>query len=303
MLLIPEAQTLNDNQLSEFSAMSLPSADVGRSLRQRRTMKQIEPGKITRCSLRSNPAQQYYLYVPRVIRQPDALFISVHGISRNAREHARYFATYAEQQGVVMLVPRFAREQTYGRHYQRLRVDETGASAAEVLNLIIRETERRLAMRSERLYLFGFSGGGQFVHRYLMAYPERVVSAALGAAGWYTFPDAGVRYPRGLRPNPKYRHSASAPAYLNIPVLVVVGEFDWLRDASLNLSERIDRQQGVNRVERGQRWIAAMQTAARAAGRDTTYKLQLLPDTGHDFSQAMTQGRAGDVVWPFLFGQ
>lgn len=181
----------------QFAGMSVaaipPPAVVDRPQHKRQQLKWIEPGRITRCRLLSNREQVYYLYVPQTIRHPGTLFVSVHGISRNAKEHARYFAAYAEKQGVVMLVPRFDRGQDYGRHYQRLKADISGTSAADVLNQIIHETDRRLAMHTDRLYLFGFSGGGQFVHRYLMAYPERVVRAAIGAAGWYTFPDLAVR--------------------------------------------------------------------------------------------------------------
>ena len=47
-------------------------------------------------------------------------------------------------------------------------------------------------------YLFGFSGGAQFAHRYVLAHPDRVAAAGIGAAGWYTFPDSATPYPYGL---------------------------------------------------------------------------------------------------------
>jgi len=303
MLSLAAAPPLDNTPAQAYSPMPAPIRQAGSPRHKRPRLKTIEPGRITRVRLLSNREQVYYLYVPHTIRQPGALFVSVHGISRNAKEHARRFAAYAEQQGIVMLCPRFARDQGYGRHFQRLRSDPSGTSAAEVLNQIIDETDQRLAICTERLYLFGFSGGGQFVHRYLMAYPERVASAVIGAAGWYTFPDQGVRYPRGLKPNPNYRHRARFPDYLSIPILVVVGEWDHQRDEALNSSPRIDRQQGRDRIERGRRWIEAMQSAAAEAGMDTTYQLQLLPASGHSFSDAMTQGQAGASIWGFLFGE
>jgi poly(3-hydroxybutyrate) depolymerase len=42
------------------------------------------------------------------------------------------------------------------------------------------------------LHLSGYSGGGQFVHRFMLVHPGRVARVAVGAAGWYTFPDPAL---------------------------------------------------------------------------------------------------------------
>jgi pimeloyl-ACP methyl ester carboxylesterase len=51
----------------------------------------------------------------------------------------------------------------------------------------------------ERFNIYGYSGGGQFVSRYMMVHPERLKRIALGGAGAYLFPSFEFNYPHGLR--------------------------------------------------------------------------------------------------------
>lgn len=272
-------------------AMPRPTTQAGQSL---------PAGRVVSMTLRVPSRQRYYLYIPRRITQPGRLFVTVHGISRNALEHAERFAPLAEQQGVVLVAPRFGR-QRFGS-YQRLAPDAKGRRPDRLMDAIVAEVRELLALPDGKLYLFGFSGGGQFVHRYAMAHPARVARVVVGAAGWYTFPDPRVRYPRGLQ----FR-SAELPrlddlGFLQVPMAVVVGGDDIERDPALNQAPRIDRQQGRDRCDRGRRWVAAMQQAAQARGLSTRYRFESLPGVGHDFTRAMELGGMGEVVFDYLFG-
>ena len=88
--------------------------------------------------------------------------------------------------------------------------------------------------------------------------------------------------------------------HLRVPTAVLVGEYDSYRDAGLNTSPRIDRQQGYTRVDRGQRWISAMRHAARTAGLDTQYEFNLLEHSGHNFLDCMVKGALGHKALEFL---
>jgi pimeloyl-ACP methyl ester carboxylesterase len=102
------------------------------------------------------------------------------------------------------------------------------------------------------LRLFGFSGGGQFAHRYALFYPRRVARQVLGAPGWYTFPDPEHRYPLGLRTAPPEwpKLTFNPGRFLRIPTLVLVGEHDNRRDRELNRTRQVDVHQGLDRMER-----------------------------------------------------
>ncbi|MBK1717227.1 alpha/beta hydrolase [Thiocystis violacea] len=259
-----------------------------------------EAGRVIRMTLSGCARQVYYLYVPHRLKPPGRLFVTVHGISRNAREHAEGFAPLAERQGVVLVAPRFARRR-FGQ-YQRLAPDARGHRPDRMLERILAEVRGLLDLPESPVYLFGYSGGGQFAHRYAMAHPGRVARAVIGAAGWYTFPDPRVRYPRGWRFGADEIPLIAEPDALRVPMAVIVGAEDVDRDPALNPSRRIDRQQGENRCERGRRWIAAMRQAARARGLATPYQFQVLPGVGHDFTQAMASGGMGPAVFAYLFG-
>lgn len=260
--------------------------------------KPMERGVVLQRTLQTDSRQKYFLYVPRQGGNAAKIFITVHGISRNVREHAKEFAAYAEKYGVVMIAPYFPADRF--PDYQRL--GRKGNRADIVLNAIVAEVAQLTGATSNKLYLFGYSGGAQFVHRYMFAYPERVARIVLGAPGWYTLPDASLKFPIGIQPVlsiPQVQFNSAR--FLNIPVCVLVGEKDNRRDAELNKSTTIDRLQGKTRIERGRRWVEEMSYQARLLGLPTTYAFHLLPDSPHSFAISMERGGMGERTFDFLF--
>lgn len=262
---------------------------------------QFEAGRVRRLRLPDEPRHRYYLYLPRHLVRPVSILVSVHGISRNAREHAEAFAPLAERWGVAVVAPRFGGQSFRG--YQRVRLGRDGEAPDALLDRIITDVERRIGAPAAATYLFGYSGGGQFVHRYMMLHPERVAGVVVGAAGWFTRPDPRSRFPHGTAAAPGAPQGLDAGAFLRVPAAVIVGTDDAQRDAVLNQSRRVDHAQGTSRYERGQRWIGEMQAAALIHGLDTRYRFYTMPGVGHDFGRAMDQGRMGELAMRFLFGE
>ncbi len=135
-----------------------------------------------------------------------------------------------------------------------------------------------------------------------MAYPNRVKTAGVAAAGWYTFPDPALNFPYGIRPTSNSSDLRFEPSqFLRVPMHVWVGERDITRDAALRQSKRVDQQQGMNRVERAQRWVAAMQLAATHAKVETSYSMTLLPRSNHSFRRCVKRGQLTQRVFNTLF--
>ena len=261
----------------------------------------ILPGKVHACHVKGDASLRYFVYVPNKITAGAPLFVTIHGVSRNAREHAERFAALAEEYGVVLVAPYFSK-----RHfgdYQRLGRAGKGRRADLALQKITSEIERLTGADSSKLLLFGYSGGGQFAHRYTMAFPGHVQKVVIGAAGWYTWPEKTRKFPYGTAPDSRLEGvTMDRQKYLQVPACVLVGQWDIKNDPGLNHSEKIQQQQGYTRLERGRRWIDAMNQAALSQGLDTRYEFSVLRGINHDFSLAMKNGLMGQRVFRYLLG-
>jgi pimeloyl-ACP methyl ester carboxylesterase len=261
----------------------------------------LQQGTVIPRFLFEDPNQLYFLYIPLAVTSGAPLFVTVHGITRNAKEHAVYFAPFAEHYGVILVAPLFPKHRFSG--YQRLGYEAKGERPDHALDRIVSEAGQLTGAHTDKLFMFGYSGGGQFVHRYALVYPQRVERIVSAAAGWYTFPDPDVVYPRGVKKVPAFPDTALGPArFLRIPASIMVGEQDIKRDDKFRKSQKLDRHQGTTRLERGKNWVTAMRAAARAHHLDTPYDFQVLPGCNHSFKNCMERGGMGRLVFSFLFG-
>ncbi|MEA3363687.1 MAG: hypothetical protein U9Q61_10535 [Thermodesulfobacteriota bacterium] len=284
-------QNVTQNRESDMQRMVLPSL----------LQEKLPRGRVLYRSLAKDPGQFYYLYLPQAEYSRTSLFVSIHGVKRMAKEHADAFATFAERYGVVLVAPVFPADRF--PDYQRLGVNKKSLRADHALHDIFEEVSMLTAINTDQLFMFGYSGGGQFVHRYAMAYPEKVKRIVVAAPGWYTFPDQERKYPYGIAKTRKISGHGFDPArFLTIPSCVVVGENDTHRDNELRKGNKIDRQQGENRLERGKSWIRVMKKCAETYHLDTEFNFQVLPDSGHSFLKCMDRGGMGKLVFEFLFG-
>ena len=257
------------------------------------------------CGLQLNTAfgdesRSYFLHIPNNCSADSPVFIAVHGIRGDASEIASYFLPFAKQMGCVLVAPLFSRDVYFD--YMRLACDERGFRPDVALTGILEEVRELTGVTTNRYHMFGFSGGGQFVHRYLMAFPEQVERAVVASPGWYTFPDINIPFPHGLGqvdtlPDLQFM----LPDLLSVPVSVLVGEHDLIRDDTFMKGKRLDHGQGVNRAERGQRWVRQMNATAQAYNIEPCFEFHLLPRSGHSFEVCMGNGRMGEKVFEFLF--
>jgi dienelactone hydrolase len=227
-----------------------------------------------------------FQYLARVPASPDParVLVAVHGISRNAPFIVRALAEAAEAHSYTILAPVFS-QRTYG-DYQRLGREGRGARADLAFHQMLADARDWLGV-GRRIDLFGFSGGAQFAHRLVYANPGLARSLVLAAAGWYTAPDPGEKFPYGTartRRLPGLRFNARGLA--ETPTLILVGEVDSERDEALRRSARIDRTQGRDRIARA-RWFRRELERLRPA---VAPRFELLPNTSHDFGEAVSRG-------------
>ena len=233
-------------------------------------------------TFRGAPLRECYTYMPPTGGRDTPLMVLVHGISRRAVEQVMGFLDEAERLDVALLAPVFEKE-AYGQ-YQQV-IDRNGTRADLALIDMMEFLESEFGLGTQPVHLFGFSGGAQFAHRFAMIYPQRVRSMSIAAAGWYTMPDPRRRYPYGLRTHPIPGATFDPSAFLRIDRHVFVGTADRSRDEALRRSPRLDQTQGTTRVERAERWAAAMDAASELFdARPAKSTLTLLKGVGHSFA-------------------
>lgn len=269
--------------------------------KQGKILSQVPRKIIQRRIAADEAALGYYLYASSRPRKDLPLFIAVHGIGRRAKDQARLFAPMIEAIGGTLIAPVFDRIRFAG--YQRLGISGKGRRPDLALQHLIRQVQESKQRPRMPVVMFGYSGGGQFVHRFAMAYPRQVKRMAVAAPGWFTFPDIDLRFPQGLmRASALPDLTFDASRFLKIPSMVLVGENDVHRDKAVNREKGIDGQQGRHRLERAGQWRKAMKAAARRYRYNTPYPFRIIPGCGHSFKDCMDTGQMGWQIVRFLFG-
>lgn len=221
--------------------------------------------------------------------EPSSLLVAVHGVQRNREALLERLAPLALRHRLRLTAPLFSKT-TYP-DYQRMGRAGLGARADRALDEALISAAPSDAVGRRRMILFGHSGGAQFVHRYALAYPERVAAVIMIAAGWYTFPDAACAYPYGIRPSARMPDLAFRPsAFLRVPMLVALGDADVASDARLRRSARLDEQQGCSRVQRATRWVSSMRDLATSLREPSAVRLHVLPGAGHQLRDCWRAG-------------
>ncbi len=255
---------------------------------------------IEKKQLVSDKATTYHFYRSSRPKSHVPLMVAVHGIRRQAKLQARLFAPFIESIGGALVAPVFSRKRY--ADYQRLGRHGLGQRSDLALKRILEEVNRMTGISTRSVVIFGYSGGGQFVHRFAMAYPRQIMRMAIAAPGWYTFPERRFRYPEGIGSCEDLPDVFLDPGrFLQIPTMVLVGEHDCTRDQHLNRSGKLDTSQGKNRIERARRWVRAMEAAAAQYNYETEIKFRIVPGCGHSFEECMTDGQMGRRVIDFLY--
>jgi pimeloyl-ACP methyl ester carboxylesterase len=228
------------------------------------------------------PERQYYLFIPANLRPNAEPLVLIHGISRNAAELTARFSPVAARWGVPLIAPVFARD-AYGQ-YQQVVDRKRGVRSDLALLHILDDTAQRFGLKTNRIALFGFSGGAQFAHRFAILHARRVRCCVPVSAGWYTMPDTALPWPLGLDGLPG---GTLDPAALSVPFHLIVGQRDTrCDDTALRHDALLDRLQGTDRRARARAWHRAL----RDAGWNGESSLTTLPRTRHNFTCAHRRG-------------
>ncbi|KAL6249189.1 hypothetical protein RBB50_004252 [Rhinocladiella similis] len=168
---------------------------------------------------RAHPSVSYTLYIPPHAYNPDPsrstsddpvyslprlpLVVVVHGTGRNAERCRDSFKEFADKHHVAILAPFFPAGVTSAidlDSYKLLRAAQTFNSDQILLSIIDDEIATIWpGISTSKVFLVGYSGGGQFCLRMLYIHPKRFQAVSIGAPGRPTFLDSSESWPNGIR--------------------------------------------------------------------------------------------------------
>ena len=212
---------------------------------------------------------------------PD-LIVSVHGSGRKVHAGLDAFADLAARRGAVVLAPLFpiGIDDPHDADAYKY-IGDDGLRYDLLLLEMIAEAGDVLGCRFNRIVMFGFSGGGQFTHRFLLLHPHRLAGASIGAPGKVTLPADARPWWIGTGDTASRFGSALDPSALrSVAIQLIVGAEDtdteeialWPGDARWRPGAD---DAGVTRVDR----LRTLHAAFERIGADAT--LDILPGVGH----------------------
>lgn len=188
-------------------------------------------GKIPLTQSAIAPCFSYCLYIPPRYDTLETLplLVLMHSSDREACRLRDNFSALAEQHGCAILCPLFPRllQDPYDTGNYKMILYEKTRYDLILLSMVEELAIRYTRIDIERFFLFGFSGGGQFVHRFAYLHPTRLLGLAVGAPGTITLPDPLAKFPKGVKDtDTKFGIAINWKALRAIPSMFLAGGDD-----------------------------------------------------------------------------
>jgi poly(3-hydroxybutyrate) depolymerase len=233
-----------------------------------------------------------FTYLPQDLDASKAPIVFVmHGHHRSAESYRNNWAKHADKYGFMVLAPLFDEDQWGHGQYSYAsvvtkngRIRDPAKWSFSVIEHLFDEVKAATDNKNPRYFLYGFSEGGQFVHRLVLLLPQaRYARAVIGTPGWYTMPRFDVKYPYGLGESPATE--ASLRTSLGRDVVLLLGDQDTDPNHEELRSTRQAEAQGPHRVARGQAFFREAEKQAAALNTQFGWRLRYVRGAEHRPSQ------------------
>ncbi|NEU30492.1 alpha/beta hydrolase [bacterium LRH843] len=191
-----------------------------------------EIGSVTLYACQYDQRFSYHTYIPTSYRDNKnitySLAVIIHGDERAAQKFRGVFKDFAEATNTIILAPLFPagiidpndRDNYKFIKYHDIRFDH-------VLLAMIDEVAALYPIYKDRFLLHGFSGGGQFVHRFFYLHPERLLGVSIGAPGRLTYLDMTTSWYSGIKDfKEQFGKAINLHELTRVPVQMIVGKND-----------------------------------------------------------------------------
>ncbi|KAK9247042.1 poly hydrolase [Lipomyces tetrasporus] len=197
-------------------------------------------GHIPQKALASDPRISYALYVPPKHYNPNPLstngehgklplLVYVHGTRRNFSAIHNELVPFAESTPCAILAPLFPAGIDGPNDLDSYKVlrSATLRSDLALLSMLDETAQCWPGIDTDKVFLMGFSGGGQFAHRFLYLYPERLAAVSVGAPGRVTVLDDQQNWPIGVADvEALFNRSIKKDLIRQVHIQLVIGDVD-----------------------------------------------------------------------------
>ncbi|KAL7624728.1 hypothetical protein AAE478_006299 [Parahypoxylon ruwenzoriense] len=198
-------------------------------------------------TLQVDPRISYAIYVPKAHYNPDPaqgngtthnstaatgklpLLVYVHGTGRNIAALNEELASFADEAACAVLAPLFPAGMDGPNDVDSYKVLRSPSLRSDLglLAVLDQVAYRWPGIETGKVFLMGFSGGGQFAHRFLYLYPERLAAASVGAPGRPTFLEESQDWPAGIADvETLFNKTVDGGLVGKVPIQLVVGDKD-----------------------------------------------------------------------------
>ena len=216
----------------------------------------------------------YFAYIPRDFqkgtKQEYPIIVAIHGTERGAQAYRDALIPLAERMNAIVVAPLFPCgiiEPTDMDNYKFIKFHDIRFD--NVLLEIIDEVAKKYELVNNKFYMHGFSGGGQFVHRFFYLHPQSLLGLSIGSPGRITYLNSDTPWYEGVADfKTQFGKDIDFSALKNVPVQMVVGAED--------IEDLGETPYGKNRVER----LQALQQSYREAG--ISVQFDIVPEAEHE---------------------
>lgn len=258
---------------------------------ENKSAKNIQSGGRNSFTFKStgNPDVEVFFAAPPTLSAKTKVLLVMAGRQRDADNYLDSWIDWGAKNDYLILAPQFDVKnwvEPLGYNFgniasgkeQENTPNQKSKWAFALIEQMFGTAREKFSIKTKKYDLFGHSAGGQFVHRFLLFYPENHVRLAIAAnSGFYTLPELNENFPYGLKKSPVEISRRDLLKWTKRDLVIMRGTADIQRTESLRQTPEADAQ-GQNRFERA----AFMFGKIKSLNPQTKWQLIDVPKIAHD---------------------